>query len=156
MSLGIGSFSHSEIAESIEVGNYSSIASNCLILTADENHLCKYNKQCVFTTSWDTPEGNAETRIGHDVWIGKGSIVLSGIQIGDGAIIGAGSVVVEDVPPFAIMVGNPAKITKFRFSKEQIRALRQIKWWDWDEAKVKSAREEMKDIDFFIMLNQND
>jgi chloramphenicol O-acetyltransferase type B len=71
------------------------------------------------------------TRIGNDVWIGAGSIVLDGVTIGDGAIIAAGAVVNKDVPPYAIVGGVPAKFIKYRFPPEKIARLLQIKWWDW-------------------------
>jgi virginiamycin A acetyltransferase len=63
---------------------------------------------------------------------------MSGVTIGNGAIIGAGSTVTKDVPPFAIVAGNPGKIVKYRFTEEQIEKLLQIAWWDWEEEKIKS------------------
>lgn len=75
---------------------------------------------------------NASVKIGNDVWIGARAIILDGVTIGDGVIIGAGAVVTKDVPPYAIAVGVPAQIKKYRFSKEQIDFLLQLKWWDKD------------------------
>jgi virginiamycin A acetyltransferase len=63
---------------------------------------------------------------------------MSGVTIGNGAIIGAGSTITKDVPPFAIVAGNPGKIVKYRFTEEQIEKLLQIAWWDWEEEKIKS------------------
>ncbi len=148
--IGRGSFSHSEIQPGVIVGNYCSIASGCEIMGPDENHLCKFNKKCVFTTSWDTPEGNPEAKIGNDVWIGKGTIILPGVVIGDGVIIGAGSVITDNIPPYAIVCGNPGRVIKFRFTPEQIRTLLRIRWWEWDDDIVTKRREDMKDIDLFI------
>lgn len=71
--------------------------------------------------------------IGNDVWIGRGSYILSGVNIGDGAVIGAQSVVTRDIPPYAICVGNPAKIVRYRFKEEYIINLLKIKWWNWDD-----------------------
>ena len=68
--------------------------------------------------------------IGNDVWIARGAIVLRGVTIGDGAVIAAGSVVTKDVPPFAIVAGNPARLLRYRFGEEDIRALLARKWWD--------------------------
>lgn len=67
--------------------------------------------------------------IGNDVWIGDNAIILKG-NIGDGVIIGAGAVVTKDVPPYAIVVGNPAHIIKYRFDEETIKKLLDSKWWD--------------------------
>lgn len=68
--------------------------------------------------------------IGNDVWIGMNSCILQGITIGDGAVIGAGSVVTKDVPPYSIVAGNPARILKYRFDSEMIDKLLHLKWWD--------------------------
>jgi len=72
------------------------------------------------------------TEIGNDVLIGANAIILAGVKIGDGAVVGAGSVVTKDVPPYAIVAGNPAKVIKYRFSQELIEELLKIKWWDMD------------------------
>ena len=71
-----------------------------------------------------------DTVIGNDVWIGQNATILPGVHIGDGAIVGANSVVAKDVPPYALVVGNPAKVKKLRFDKETIDLLLQLKWWD--------------------------
>lgn len=70
--------------------------------------------------------------IGNDVWIGNGAFIKNGLKIGDGAVIGAQSVVTKDVPPFAIVVGSPAKVIKYRFTQEIIDDLLKLKWWDLD------------------------
>lgn len=75
--------------------------------------------------------------IGNDVWIGDGVFVKNGITIGDGAIIGARSVVTKDIPPYAIAVGSPAKVIKYRFDKEIIDKLQKLKWWDLDDEVIK-------------------
>ena len=70
--------------------------------------------------------------IGNDVWLGANVIVVDGVKIGDGAIVAAGSVVTKDIPPYTIVGGVPAKIIKYRFEKEEIEKLLQLKWWDMD------------------------
>ena len=75
--------------------------------------------------------------IGNDVWIGRGALVLSGVTVGDGAIIGAGAVVSKDIPPFAIAVGNPAKVVKYRFRSEVVAKLLAIRWWDWPDETIR-------------------
>ena len=71
--------------------------------------------------------------IGNDVWLGHNAIILSSVRsIGDGAVIGAGAVVTKDVPDFAVVVGNPGKVIKYRFSEQTSRKLKQERWWDKD------------------------
>lgn len=70
--------------------------------------------------------------IGSDVWIGREAKILPGVKIGDGAIIGAYSVVAKDVPAYAVAAGNPAKVKRFRFDDEMIELLETLAWWNWD------------------------
>ena len=89
--------------------------------------------------------------IGNDCWIGANVTLMSGIRIGNGALIGANSVVAKDVPPYAIVVGNPARVIKYRFDKKQVQKLLEIEWWNWDINKVKKYIEWFKkDINEFI------
>lgn len=88
--------------------------------------------------------------VGNDVWIGGGVLILDGVRIGDGAIIGAGAVVTKDIPPYAVAVGVPAKVIKYRFSKEEILFLKEIKWWDWDMKRLKENADIFKNISEFI------
>lgn len=75
--------------------------------------------------------------IKNDVWIGANSVIMPGLTIGNGAIIGAGAVVTKDVPDYAIVVGVPAKIIKYRFSEDIIKRLLELKWWDLDPKIIK-------------------
>jgi carbonic anhydrase/acetyltransferase-like protein (isoleucine patch superfamily) len=86
--------------------------------------------------------------IGNDVWIGNDVIILSGVNVGDGACVGAGSVVTKDIPPYAIAVGVPARTVKYRFSEEVIEYLLKIRWWHWDDDKIKRNKS-------FFMTNLN-
>jgi virginiamycin A acetyltransferase len=79
-------------------------------------------------------------RVGNDVWIGTKSIVLSGVTIGDGAIIGAGSVVTKDVPAYAIAAGAPAITRKLRFPETVCQRLQDLCWWDWNEDRIRRNR----------------
>ena len=72
-----------------------------------------------------------DTTIGNDVWIGRDAMIMPGVTVGDGAIIGARAVVAADVPPYAIVVGNPARLIRRRFSDEEIAQLLRIAWWNW-------------------------
>lgn len=82
------------------------------------------------------PSTRGDIKVGNDVWIGHGSIILSGVNIGDGAVIGAASVVSRDVAAYSVVAGNPAKEIRLRFSREEIEKLLEIKWWDWPESVV--------------------
>jgi len=83
--------------------------------------------------------------IGNDVWIGANAIILPEVnRIGDGAIIGAGAVVNKDVPPFAVVLGNPARVVKYRFSEEKIRQLLEEKWWEKNVDELKARMSEFQ------------
>jgi acetyltransferase-like isoleucine patch superfamily enzyme len=88
--------------------------------------------------------------IGNDVWIAHNVTILSGVKIGDGAIIGASTVVTKDVPPYAIVVGNPSKIIRYRFTEEQIRILLKIQWWNFPQQDMFLYSEYWLDIQNFI------
>ena len=77
--------------------------------------------------------------LGHDVWIGHGAVVLPGVTIGNGAAIGAGAVVTREVPPFAVVVGVPARLVRFRFAPEIVEALQRIAWWEWPHERLGAA-----------------
>jgi acetyltransferase-like isoleucine patch superfamily enzyme len=85
------------------------------------------------------PASRGDVIIGHDVWIGAGATILSGVRIGNGAVIGALAVVTRDVPPYSIVGGNPAKVVRMRFSVEDISILQSLEWWSWDDAKLDEA-----------------
>ncbi len=74
--------------------------------------------------------------VGNDVWFGYDSLIKNGVTIGNGAIIATRAVVVKDVPPYAIVAGNPAKVVKMRFDDKTIERLQHISWWDWDISKI--------------------
>ena len=82
--------------------------------------------------------------IGHDVWVGSNSTVLGGVTIGNGAVVGAGAVVTKDVPPYAVVVGVPAKIIKYRFDDEKIASLEQMQWWNMSDDELRQKRDFFK------------
>jgi len=88
--------------------------------------------------------------IGNDVWIGHNVTIMGGVSVGNGAVIGSGAIVTKDIPPYAITVGNPAKVIRYRFSVDIIDSLEQIKWWDWSRQKVKENLNDFDDIKSFI------
>ncbi|WP_027087253.1 CatB-related O-acetyltransferase [Cohnella panacarvi] len=81
---------------------------------------------------------NGKIVIGNDVWIGAKTVILPSVHIGNGAIVAAGAVVTKDVPDYAIVAGVPAKVIKYRFSREEITILNEIRWWEWPDEKIAS------------------
>ncbi len=90
--------------------------------------------------------------IGNDVWVGTGATILSGVTIGDGAVIAAKAVVTKNVPAYGIAAGNPARIVKTRFSQEVIEGLKEICWWDWPLEKIETEFPALlsADVDAFV------
>ena len=79
---------------------------------------------------------NIETFLGHDVWVGANAVIMPGVKVGSGAVVGAGAIVTRNVPPYAIVVGCPARIVRYRFDSDIIESLMEIEWWDWDVKKI--------------------
>jgi virginiamycin A acetyltransferase len=75
--------------------------------------------------------GRGDTVVGHDVWLGYQVLVMSGVRVGNGAIVASGSVVVDDVPDYAIVGGNPARVIRHRYPDDDIARLNRVAWWDW-------------------------
>ena len=98
----------------------------------------------------DKVEERKPIKIGNDVFIGANVTVLDGITIGDGAVIGAGAVVSKDIPPYAIAVGCPVKVIKYRFDEEKIEALLKIKWWEFEKDKLAEVEQMFFQVDEFI------
>jgi serine acetyltransferase len=98
------------------------------------------------------PSCKGDIIVSNDVWIGAKSTIMSGVKIGDGAIVAAGALVTKDVEPYSIVGGNPAKLLKYRFDKSQIEELLKIEWWSWDESKIKEEGMILwsSDINYFI------
>lgn len=89
-------------------------------------------------------------KIGNDVWIGANVLLLEGITIGDGAIVGAGSVVTKDVSPYSIVAGSPARVIRYRFTEEEIAFLIEYQWWNKDKEWIKTHADLFQDISSFI------
>ena len=90
----------------------------------------------------DAPHADAtshgEIVVGHDVWIGVNAVILSGVNIGNGAVVAAGAVVTKDVPAYAVVGGVPAKLIKMRFEPDEVAALEKIQWWNWPLEKIRA------------------
>jgi acetyltransferase-like isoleucine patch superfamily enzyme len=127
---------------SLTIGKYCSIGTNVIIFLGSE-HRVDWISTYPFPFLWagaksisGHPSTKGDVVIGNDVWIGFGTTILSGVTFGDGAAIGACSVVTRGVPPYAIVAGNPAQVIRYRFDEETIQKLLQIRWWTWPDEKV--------------------
>lgn len=130
------------------IGRFCSIACGARFLFTSGNHALKSLSTYtfpIFFDEWgldaknicDAWDNKGDTVIGNDVWIGYEAIIMPGVKIGDGAIVGTRAVVTGDVPPYTIVGGVPARPIRKRFDDETIRRLEALRWWDWDEEKLR-------------------
>lgn len=119
------------------IGNYCSIGSG-VVIGPGEHHLEMISLSGRFYKSAYEELTSKPCEISNDVWIGTNAIIMRGVKIGTGAVIGAGTIVTKDVPNFAVVVGVPARILKYRFEKEKQNQILESKWFekDLDEAKI--------------------
>ncbi|MCP4650696.1 MAG: antibiotic acetyltransferase [PVC group bacterium] len=122
-----------------EIGKFCGIAARCSVgqgrhqTTFVSSHPAFHSNQEILVKSFHEESDKViskRTCIGHDTYIGENAMIMDGIKVGIGAVIGMGAVVIEDVPDYAIVFGNPARIYKYRFEKEIIKKLLETKWWD--------------------------
>jgi acetyltransferase-like isoleucine patch superfamily enzyme len=146
-------------ANTVTIGNYCSIAEG-VVMDGGFSHRTDFVSTFPFHTLTSYAHNNINLKgdiiIGNDVWIGESATIMSGVSIGDGAIIGMRCIVSKDVAPYEIVVGAPQKVLRKRFSDDQIEALLKIKWWDWDELKIQynSPLLTSNNIDDFIKLHK--
>ncbi|WP_249781262.1 CatB-related O-acetyltransferase [Leptothermofonsia sichuanensis] len=128
------------------IGKFCAIATGVKFIMGGANHkldgISTYPFP-IFGQGWETEieqvmnlPSRGDTIVSNDVWIGYESLIMPGVRIGDGAVIAARSVVVKDIPPYTIAGGNPAQPIKQRFNDTEVAQLLEIKWWDWDRAKI--------------------
>jgi virginiamycin A acetyltransferase len=123
------------------IGRFCAIASGVRFLMAGANHADVGPSTFpfgVFGRPWDTTmdivmsaPSRGDTVVGNDVWLGYSALVLPGVTIGHGAAVAAGSVVARDVPPYAVVAGNPARVVRLRFSEADVERLLRAAWWNW-------------------------
>ena len=129
------------------IGKYCSIGSGAVFMMAgNQGHRMDwvstfpfYFQANIFKASKNAYEKVGDTQLGNDVWIGSEAMIMAGVTIGSGAVVAARAVVTKDVPPYAVVGGNPAQVIRYRFDEKTIAKLLKLKWWDWTEEKVKSA-----------------
>jgi virginiamycin A acetyltransferase len=125
----------------LSIGRYCSIAP-CQVFLGG-NHHREWVSQFPFRTRLGLPgsegdsDGRGDVTIGHDVWVGLGATILSGVNVGHGAVVGAQAVVARDVEPYAVVAGNPARQLHLRFGQDQIDHLLGLAWWDWPAQKIR-------------------
>lgn len=134
------------VGDKLIIGKFCALARGITFIMNGANHqLDGFSTYpfYIFGNGWEKVAPQAEklpykgdTVIGNDVWIGYESVIMPGVQVGDGAIIAAKSVVVGDVAPYTIVGGNPAKCIRQRFEDETIQVLLEVAWWNWDIEKI--------------------
>lgn len=146
----------------LHIGNYAGVGCNILLggqhgvrTVSTYVHRVYWNMEGAGEVGFPTQRG--DLHIGADAWVTFGAWVMSGLTIGEGAIVGTNAVVTKDVPPYAIVAGNPARIIGWRFAEEEREALLEIKWWDWPDDEVRAAVPylERDDVDAFIEYARN-
>lgn len=125
-----------------KIGNYCSIADGVYI-GQGEHDLSKISTSVQFYQNAFNELTKKKCIIENDVWIGANVCIKRGVKISNGAVIGAGAVITKDVPPFAIVVGVPGKIIRFRFNEKKIKLIVNSNWWNYDK---KNARKIIKKI----------
>lgn len=136
-------------AEKLVIGKFCSIARGAKFIFTSANHAMKSLSTYpfpIFADSWGLDWGNVtdawdnkgDIEIGNDVWIGYEAVIMQGVRIGDGAIVGTRAVVTKDVPPYTIVGGVPAKEIRKRFEADTVKALLQLRWWDWPYEQIEA------------------
>jgi len=134
------------IGDRLIIGKFCAVATGAKFIMNGGNHaIAGFSSYpfSIFGRGWeaDLPPDFAfpsrgDTVVGNDVWLGYDCLVMPGVRIGDGAIVASRAVVTRDVPPYHIVGGNPARTIRARFDEATIAALEEIRWWDWDAAKI--------------------
>lgn len=150
----------------LRIGKFCSIAHNVSIsLTSGHQPQWVSTYPFAILNNWypkarhlkeDIRQVKGHVIIGNDVWIGQNTFILPGVTIGDGAIIGAYSVVTKNVPPYHVAAGNPCKVRKKRFSEEEIKALLKLQWWNWPIEKIQDCADILSSGSVDLLLKMGD
>ncbi len=165
--IGAGSYGGLNVVEfgegtKLKVGRYCSFASGVQVLLGG-NHRMDWVTTFPFSAIEPQfhdipghPHSRGDVVIGNDVWVAREAVILSGVAIGDGAVIGARAVVSRDVAPYTIVAGNPAVAVRSRFAPEIVERLMAVKWWDWPEARIMAAMPKLLSSDIEAFLDAAD
>jgi acetyltransferase-like isoleucine patch superfamily enzyme len=145
-------------ASHVTIGKYSSIAAGCVVdcgFSHSVDNISTYPFHRLFSEAPTNIHSKGDVVIQNDCYIGEGVLIMSGVKIGNGAVVAARAVVTKDVLPYSIVGGVPAKIIGWRFSKEQIEKLLLLSWWNWNSGKIKENVSLLMsgDIDKFLDLH---
>ncbi len=130
----------------VRIGHFCSVANGASFFLRTDHHQDWVTTYPVHIMPWppDVPKPVAahdhhkgDIAVGSDVWIGEGARLMPGVTVGHGAIIGAGAVVTHDVPAYALVAGNPARVKKARFAEREIEILLRLQWWEWPTEKIR-------------------
>ena len=135
---------HADVGKFCSIGGQSAIGMGTHTLDKLSTSPLFTEEHNATTHTWvktSTVEPFKRTTIGNDVWIGQRVMIIGGVTVGDGAVIGAGAVVTKDVPPYAVVVGVPAKVIRYRFLQEQIATLLAHPWWNMPDKQLKEKIE---------------
>lgn len=135
------------IGDRLVIGRFCAIAQGATFVMNGANHAMTgvstypFN---IFGHGWEAgfdpasaiAGSKGDTRIGHDVWIGEGATILPGVSVGSGAVVASRAVVSRDVPPYALVAGNPARVRRMRFEPDIVARLLALAWWDWPAEKI--------------------
>lgn len=123
-------------AYTFKIGKHCSIAPGVTALVGMDHNPKNVSTSSTIMKLTGTLNTGGNVEIGNDVWLGFNTILVGECKLGDGVIVGAGSVVKGTIPPYSIVAGSPAKHVRFRFPLSQIERLLELRWWDWEETKL--------------------
>lgn len=144
----------------LKIGAFCSIAAGVKIFLGGE-HRTDWVTTYPFNVLWERgrqihghPKTKGDVTIGNDVCIGTDAVILSGVRIGDGAVVGARTVVAKDLEPYAMYAGNPARLVRKRFDEETIQQLLELKWWNFRDEEIEQMLPLMLDTDIQAFIRQ--
>ncbi|MGV1870981.1 CatB-related O-acetyltransferase [Agrobacterium rosae] len=146
-----------EVRERLDIGKFVQIARGSYFITSSANHPMTGFTTCPFRIFKPETFGYKDlpvkdTIVDHDVWIGQNTAIMPGVHIGSGAIVAAASVVTRNVPPYAVVGGNPARLIRMRYSEDVIEQLLRLAWWDWSLEKIEAKLEALNSGDIAALM----